>query len=63
MALEKLRTFKTKIGYPEKLKEYEWIKFNSQDCFLKIKTTIVKQIIFQINTEKQQKNIEKIVIL
>ena len=59
MALEKLRTFKTKIGYPEKLKEYEWIKFNPQDCFLKIKTTIVKQIILHETEEKLGKPVDK----
>ena len=42
-AIEKLKTFKTKIGYPEKLEEYEWINFNMNDCYLKIKTDILEQ--------------------
>lgn len=59
LALKKLGTFKTKIGYPEKLDEYEWISFNKYDCFLKIKTEITKQAILHESEKKFRKPVDK----
>ena len=58
-ALKKLETFKAKIGYPEKLREYEWINFDMHDCFLKIKCEITEQIIAHEVQEKLGKPVDK----
>ena len=58
-ALKKLSTFHTKIGYPEKLKEYEWINFDMHDCFIKIKMDIVRQDILHEVIGKLGKPVDK----